>query len=81
MSMDHMIQLDRKARSNCLSNVWHLVRYYGSIAIILQFVKSLTSKRFKLNPYVPSVSNKKVKGEQLTVYFHVDNCQILRLVP
>jgi hypothetical protein len=38
-----------------------------------KFVKSLRSKRFKLNPYDPCIANKQVDGEQLTVCFHVDD--------
>jgi hypothetical protein len=41
-----------------------------------KFVKSLKSKGFKLNPYDPCMANKQVKGEQLTVCFHMDvKCQ------
>ncbi len=54
------------------------------VALLLyykKFVKSLKSKGFKLNPYDPCMANKKVKGEQLTVCFHMDNGKILRLIP
>lgn len=50
-------------------------RYYK------KFVKSMKSKGFKLNPYDPCMANKQVKGEQLTVCFHVDDCKILHLIP
>jgi hypothetical protein len=46
-----------------------------------KFVKSLKLKGFKLNPYDPCVANKQVKGEQLTVCFHVDDCKISHLSP
>ncbi len=53
---------------------------YGTMVALLlyykKFVKSLRSKRFKLNPYDPCVANKQVDGEQLTVCFHVDDCKI-----
>ena len=53
---------------------------YGTMVASLlyykKFVKSLRSKRFKLNPYDPCVANKQVDGEQLTVCFHVDDCKI-----
>ena len=52
-----------------------LLLYYN------KFVKSLNSKGFKLNPYDPCMANKQVKGEQLTVCFHVDNCKISQLIP
>jgi hypothetical protein len=54
------------------------------VALLLyykKFVKSLKSKGFKLNPYDPCVANKQVKGEQLTVCFHVDDCKISHLSP
>jgi hypothetical protein len=58
---------------------------YGTMVALLlyykKFVKSLRSKRFKLNPYDPCVANKQVDGEQLTVCFHVDNCKISHISP
>jgi hypothetical protein len=54
-----------------------LAALYGTMVASLlhykKFVKSLKSKGFKLNPYDPCVANKQVKGEQLTVCFHVDD--------
>ena len=46
-----------------------------------KFVKSLKSKAFKLNPYDGCVANKIVKGKQITICFHVDNCKISHEVP
>jgi len=55
---------------------------YGGFATILQEVcQSLKSKGFKLNPYDSCVANKQVKGEQLTVCFHVDDCKISHVSP
>ncbi len=45
------------------------------------FVLSLKSNEFRLNPYDPCMANKQVRGEQLTMYFHGDNCKILHLIP
>jgi hypothetical protein len=62
-----------------------LAALYGTMVALLlyykKFVKSLKSKGFKLNPYDPCVANKQVKGEQLTVCFHVDDCKISHLLP
>ena len=62
-----------------------LTALYGTMVASLlyykKFVKSLKSKGFKLNPYDPRVANKQVKGEQLTVCFHVDDCKISHLSP
>jgi hypothetical protein len=62
-----------------------LTALYGTMVALLlyykKFVKSLKSNGFRLNPYDPCVANKQVKGERLTVCFHVDNCKILHLIP
>ena len=34
-----------------------------------------------INPYDPCMANKQVKGEQLTVCFHVDDCKISHVIP
>jgi hypothetical protein len=52
------------------------------VALLLyykRFVKSLKSTGFKLNPYDPCMEKKEVNGEQLTMYFYVDDCKILHL--
>jgi hypothetical protein len=41
-----------------------------------KFEKSLTKQGFKLNPYDGCVANKIVKGKQITICFHVDDCKI-----
>jgi hypothetical protein len=41
-----------------------------------KFAKSLTKQGFKLNPYDGCVANKIVKGKQITICFHVDDCKI-----
>ena len=37
-----------------------------------KLTKALLSYGFELNPYDPCVANKMVKGEQLTICWHVD---------
>jgi len=53
---------------------------YGTMVAALlyykKFVKSLTKKGFKLNPYNACIANKIVEGNQLTICFHVDDCKI-----
>jgi hypothetical protein len=62
-----------------------LTALYGTMVALLiyykKFVKSLKLNGFRLNPYDPCVANKQVKGKQLTVCFHMDNCKILHLIP
>jgi hypothetical protein len=41
-----------------------------------KFVKSLTDIDFVINPYVPCVANKMIKGDQLTICFHDDDCNL-----
>jgi hypothetical protein len=41
-----------------------------------KFVKSLTKHGCKLNLYDGCVANKTVKGKQMTVCFHVDDCKL-----
>ena len=58
---------------------------YGTMVAALlyykKFVKSLRKHGFKLNPYDGCVANKVVKGKQITVCFHVDNCKISHELP
>jgi hypothetical protein len=58
---------------------------YGTMVAALlyykKFVKSLKSQAFKLNLYDGCVANKIVKGKQITVCFHVDDCKISHEVP
>ena len=48
----------------------------ASLLCYRKFVKSLTNVGFKLNPCNPCVANKQVKGSQMTVCFHVDDCKL-----
>jgi hypothetical protein len=81
--MDRMLRSGRKVKKQLL--VQCLPALYGTMVALLlyykKFVKSLKSKGLKLNPYDPCVANMQVKGEQLTVCFHMDVCKILHLIP
>ena len=56
---------------------------YGTMVASLlyyrKFVKSLTDIGFELNPYDPCVANKMIKGSQMTICFHVDDCKLSHL--
>jgi hypothetical protein len=39
-------------------------------------IKSLTDIDFAINPYDPCVANKKIEGEQMTIFFHGDDCKL-----
>jgi hypothetical protein len=62
-----------------------LTALYGTMVASLlyykKFVRSLKLNGFRLNPYDPCVANKQMKGEQLTVCFHMDDCKISHLIP
>ncbi len=53
---------------------------YGTIVAALlyytKFVKSIMKQGYKINPYDRCVANKVVKGKQITICFHVNNCKI-----
>ena len=48
----------------------------SSTALLQEFVKSLVKQGFKLNLYDGCVANKIVKGKQITMCFHVDDCKL-----
>ena len=58
---------------------------YGTMVAALlyykRFVKSLKNHGFMLSPYDGCVANKIVKGKQITVCFHVDDCKIYHELP
>jgi len=41
-----------------------------------KFTSSLKERGFEMNPYDPCVWNKTIRGKQLTICFHVDDCKI-----
>ncbi len=53
---------------------------YGTMVAALlyckKFVKSLTKQGYKINPYDGYMANKVVKGKQITICFHIDDCKI-----
>ncbi len=53
--------------------------YGTTVAALLyykKFVKSLTKQGYRINPYDGHVANKVVKGKQVTICFHIDDCKI-----
>jgi hypothetical protein len=48
----------------------------ASLLYYLKFFKSLTDIDFVSNPYNPCVANKKIEGEQMTIFFHVDDYKL-----
>jgi hypothetical protein len=59
----------------CLNAVYGMM--VAALLYYKKFVKSLNQQGFKLNPYnYGCVANKIVKGKQIPICFHVDNCKI-----
>ncbi len=53
---------------------------YGTmVAAVLyykKFVKNLKKQWYNINPYDRCIANKVVKGKQVTICFHIDDCKI-----
>ena len=72
------VTTDRKENKQIL--VECLNALYGTMVAALlyyqKFTNSLKEKGYNVNPYDPCVWNKKIKGSQCTICFHVDDCKI-----
>ena len=53
----------------------------ASLLYYHKYTKSLIGIRFKLNPYDLCVANKMIKGKQMTICFHVDDCKLSHREP
>jgi hypothetical protein len=53
---------------------------YGTMIVSLlyyrKFTKSLTDVGYEINPYDPCGANKMIKGKQMTIAYHVDDCKL-----
>ena len=47
----------------------------ASLLCYREFTKSLTDIGFKINPYDPCVANKMIDRQQMTIWYHVDDCK------
>jgi hypothetical protein len=63
----------------CLNAVYGMM--VAALLCNKKFAKSLVNHSFKLNPRDGCVANKIVKGKQITVCFHVDDCKIFHEHP
>jgi hypothetical protein len=48
----------------------------ASLLYYRKFVNNLTDIDFTINPYDPCVTNKIIEGEQMTIFFHVDDFKL-----
>ena len=58
----------------CLNAIYGTM--VASLLYYRKFSKSLTDEGFEFNPYDPCVANKMIKGKQMTICFHVDDCKL-----
>jgi hypothetical protein len=52
------------------------VTMVASLLYYPKFIKSLTDIDFVINPYDLCLANKMIEGEQMTICFHVDDCNL-----
>ena len=69
---------NRKGLKSLLVECYNAI--YGTMVAGLlyyrKFSKSLKERGFVMNPYDACVWNKSIKGNQLTICFHVDDCKV-----
>jgi hypothetical protein len=58
----------------CLSAVYG--KMVAALLYYKKFVRSLTKQGYKINTYDGCVVNEAIKGKQVTIYFHIDDCKI-----
>jgi hypothetical protein len=58
----------------CLNAVYRTM--VAALLYYKKFVKSLMKQGYKINPYDGCVANKVVKGKQVMICFHIDDCKI-----
>jgi hypothetical protein len=77
------VSTDKKGTKQLLVQCQNAI--YGTMVASLlyyrKFCKSLTEKGFEFNPYDPCVANKIIKGKQMTICFHVDDCKLSHILP
>jgi hypothetical protein len=72
------VSRDKKGMKQLLVQC-HNAMYVTMVASLLyyrKFVKSLMDIGFIINPYDPCVANKIIEGNQMTIYFHVDDYKL-----
>ena len=52
------------------------VTIVASLLYYRKFTNSLTDVGFKINPYDPCVANKMIDGQQMNIFYHVDNSKL-----
>jgi hypothetical protein len=77
------VSTDKKGTKQLLVQCQNAI--YGTMVASLlyyrKFCKSLKDIGFEFNPYDPCVANKIIKGKQMTICFHVDDCKLSHKSP
>ena len=69
------VSTDKQGRKQLLVECLNAI--YGTmVASLRKFTRSLRNQGYTMNPYDPCVWNKMIKGKQITICFHVDNCKV-----
>ncbi len=58
----------------CLNAIYGTM--VASLLYYQKFTRSLKNQGYIMNPYDPCVWNKVIRGSQITICFHVDNCKV-----
>ncbi len=58
----------------CLNAIYGTM--VASLLYYRKFTRSLRTQGYTVNPYDPCVWNKMIKGKQITICFHVDDCKV-----
>ena len=72
------VSTDKLGRKQLLVECLNAI--YGTIVASLlyyrKFTRSLKNQGYIMNPYDPCVWNKVIRGSQITICFHVDDCKV-----
>ena len=72
------VSTDKQGRKQLLVECLNAI--YGTMVASLlyyrKFTRSLKNQGYTMNPYDPCVWNKMIRGEQITICFHVDDCKV-----
>jgi hypothetical protein len=72
------VSVNKRGEKSLLVECYNAI--YGTMVAGLlyyrKFTNSLKLRGFEMNPYDPCVWNKMIKGTQITICFHVDDCKI-----
>ncbi len=72
------VSIDKHGRKQLLVECLNAI--YGTMVVSLlyyrKFTRSLRNQGYTMNPYDPCVWNKLIKGKQITICFHVNDCKV-----